>query len=103
MLSLGNSVDIATLVSAVSEITNERAIARVRAWIELFVVDLNLCPFARPVVSTDALRIVACESASPKVIATLLIKELDLLSHPEKSDIATSVLVFPEGVEDFDD
>ena len=73
MLSLGNSVDIATLVSAVSEITNERAIARVRAWIELFVVDLNLCPFARPVVSTDALRIVACESASPKVIATLLI------------------------------
>ena len=102
MLSLGNSVDIAILVSAVSEITNERAIARVRAWIELFVVDLNLCPFARPVVSTDALRIVACESASPKVIATLLITELDLLSQSEESDIATSVLVFPEGLEDFD-
>ena len=103
MLSLGNSVDIATLVSAVSEITNERAIARVRAWIELFVVDLNLCPFARPVVSTDALRIVACESASPKVIATLLITELDLLSRSSESDIVTSVLVFTEGLENFDD
>ena len=102
-LSLGTSVDIVTLVSAVSEITNEQAIARVRAWIELFVVDLNLCPFARPVVSTDALRIVACESASPKVIATLLITELDLLSQSEESDIATSVLVFPAGLEDFDD
>ena len=85
-----------------SEITNEKAIARVRAWIERFVVDLNLCPFARPVVSSDALRIVACESASPKVIATLLITELDLLSQSEESEIATSVLVFPEGLEDFD-
>ena len=103
MLSLGSSVDIATLVSAVSEITNERAIARVRAWIERFVVDLNLCPFARPVVSTDALRIVACESASPEAIATLLITEFDLLSQSSESDIATSVLVFPEGLEDFDD
>jgi len=103
VLSLGSSVDIATLVSAVSEITNERAIARVRAWIERFVVDLNLCPFARPVVSTDALRIVACESASPEAIATPLITEFDLLSQSSESDIATSVLVFPEGLEDFDD
>lgn len=90
-------------MSAVSEITNERAIAHVRAWIELFVVDLNLCPFASPVVSTDALRIVACESASPEVTATLLITELDLLSQSSESDIATSVLVFTEGLENFDD
>jgi hypothetical protein len=90
-------------VSAVSEITNERAIAHVRAWIELFVVDLNLCPFARPVVSADALRIVACESASPEAIATLLFTELDLLSYSSESDIATSVLVFPKGLEAFDD
>ncbi len=86
-----------------SEIINERAIAHVRAWIELFVVDLNLCPFARPVVSADALRIVACESASPEAIATLLFTELDLLSYSSESDIATSVLVFPKGLEAFDD
>ena len=85
-----------------SEITNEQAIARVRAWIERFVVDLNLCPFAGPVVSSDALRIVACESASPRAIAALLIMELDLINQSEASDIATSVLVFPEGLEDFD-
>ena len=82
---------------------NERPIGRVRTWIERFVVDLNLCPFARPVVSSDALRIVACESASPEAIATLLITELDLLSQSSESDIATSVLVFPEGLEAFDD
>ena len=83
--------------------TNEQAIARVHAWIERFVVDLNLCPFARPVVSSDALRIVACDSASHEAIATLLITELDLLSQSSESDIATSVLVFPEGLEAFDD
>ena len=89
-------------MSEVSSATNEQAIARVRAWIERFVVDLNLCPFARPVVSSDALRIVACESASPQAIATLLITELDVLSQSSESDIATSVLVFPEGLEAFD-
>ena len=89
-------------MSAVSTIS-EQAIAPVRAWIERFVVDLNLCPFARPVVSSDALRIVACESASPEAIATLLITELDLLSQSAEADIATSVLVFPEGLEEFDD
>ena len=83
-------------MSAVST-TNEQAIGRVRAWIERFVVDLNLCPFARPVVSSDTLRIVACESASPEAIATLLITELDLLSQSLESDIVTSVLVFPRG------
>ena len=84
------------------DITNKQAITCVRAWIELFVVGLNLCPFARPLVSSDALRIVASESASSEAIATVLITELDLLSQSEESDIATSVLVFPEGLEDFD-
>ncbi len=88
-------------MSAVLKVTNEQAIARVRAWIKRFVVDLNLCPFARPVVSSDVLRIVACESASPEGIATLLVTELHLLSQSEESDIITSVLVFPEGLEDF--
>ena len=91
------------VVSAVLTVNNEQAIARVRAWIERFVVDLNLCPFARPVVSSDALRIVACQSASPEAIATLLITELDLLSQSSESDIATSLLVFPEGLQEFDD
>ena len=89
-------------MSAVSDITNKQAITCVRAWIELFVVGLNLCPFARPLVSSDALRIVASESASSEAIATVLITELDLLSQSEELDIATSVLVFPEGLEDFD-
>ena len=89
-------------MSAVST-TNEQAIGRVRAWIERFVVDLNLCPFARPVASSNALRIVACESASPEAIATLLITELDQLRQSLESDIATSVLVFPEGLQEFDD
>ena len=81
----------------------ERVISRVRAWIERFVVDLNLCPFARPIVSSETLRIVACASAAPETIATLLVTELDLLSQSSESDIATSVLVFPEALENFAD
>ena len=66
-----------------SEITNERAIARVRAWIERFVVDLNLCPFAGSVVSSDALRIVAkgINSVAPQAGCLIITHYQRLLDH----------------------
>ena len=42
--------------------TLEQVDRRVRAWLEQFVVGLNVCPFARPVVSSEALRVVVCEA-----------------------------------------
>ncbi|MDG1033255.1 MAG: DUF1415 family protein, partial [Luminiphilus sp.] len=42
--------------------TAEHIDRRVREWLQQFVVGLNLCPFARPVVSSEALRIVVCEA-----------------------------------------
>ncbi|MGB2042337.1 MAG: DUF1415 family protein, partial [Porticoccaceae bacterium] len=33
---------------------------RTRAWIDNVVVGLNLCPFARPVIAADGLRLTVC-------------------------------------------
>ena len=38
--------------------------SHIRAWLEEFVVGLNLCPFARPPPGADNLRIAVCEETA---------------------------------------
>ena len=75
---------------------------RVRSWLARFVVDLNLCPFARPLVTSDALRIVVCEAEQREAIAEAFVTELALISRASESDIATSLLVLPHALDEFD-
>jgi hypothetical protein len=75
---------------------------RTRAWLDSFVVGLNLCPFARPVVTADSLRLTVCESAQLETIAAMYLQELALICDSPESEIATSLLVLPAGLEDFE-
>ena len=75
----------------------------VRAWLESFVVGLNLCPFARPVVASDALRITVCESDELQQVAETFMAELELIQQSPESDIATSLLVLPNALNDFEE
>ena len=42
-----------------------------------------------------------CSSSAIEDIAKLVVTELDLFSRSSESDISTTLLVFPEGLEDF--
>jgi hypothetical protein len=75
---------------------------RTRAWLDSFVVGLNLCPFARPVIAADGLRLTVCESGQLEDIAAIYLQELDLICQSSESEIATSLLVLPAGLEDFE-
>ncbi|MGB0668746.1 MAG: DUF1415 domain-containing protein [Porticoccaceae bacterium] len=75
---------------------------RTRAWIDNVVVGLNLCPFARPVIAADGLRLTVCKSSALEDIAALYLQELELICESPESEIATSLLVLPAGLEDFD-
>ncbi len=75
---------------------------RTRAWLDKFVVGFNLCPFARPVIAANSLRLTVCESAQLEDIAAMYLQELDLICHASESEIATTLLVLPAGLEDFD-
>ncbi len=75
---------------------------RTRAWLDRFVVGLNLCPFARPVITADSLRLTVCESAQLETIAAMYLQELALICDSPESEIATSLLVLPTGLEDFE-
>jgi hypothetical protein len=75
---------------------------RVREWLDHFVVGLNLCPFARPVVASDGLRIRVCESVETEQIMHMFLSELDFIQSSSESDIATTLLVIPNALMEFD-
>jgi hypothetical protein len=75
---------------------------QVRAWLDDFVVGLNLCPFARPVVASKALRISICDSGDLQQVAESFVAELELIQQSSESAIATTLLVLPNALNDFE-
>ena len=81
---------------------------QVRAWLEEFVVGLNLCPFAKPFVlpgqlGSDRLRIAICMGEEPEALRSAFLQELDLLQSSSEQEVATTLLVFPTALQLFDD
>ncbi len=76
---------------------------QIRAWLEKFVVGLNLCPFAAPVVSSEGLRIKICDATDIDTIMQSFLSELDLIQSTLESDIATTLLVIPNALKDFEE
>lgn len=76
-------------------------IAQTKAWVDQVIVQFNLCPFARREVEQETIHYHVEPSADlARQLQTLLqlLKQLDT-----NTDIATTLLVLPEGVDDFDD
>lgn len=76
--------------------------AVIQRWLEQFVVGLNLCPFARPLLGEDNLRIALCESATQSDLRMAFLQELDLLQRTQELEVATTLLAFPYALEDFE-
>ncbi len=72
-------------------------------WLEQFVVGLNLCPFARPVLGSEQLQITVCEDKSPRQLQRAFLLQLDELQSTAEQDLATALLVFTGALEDFSD
>jgi len=77
--------------------------ALTQRWIEQFVIAENLCPFAAPVLQQQQLRIAVSDIADETKLAVAVLDELDLLQRTPESELATSVLVFPNSLADFED
>ncbi len=75
----------------------------IRLWLDDFVVGLNLCPFARPLLNASNLRIAVCETSDAAHMRRAFLQELDLLQTSAEQDIATTLLAFPHALQDFSD
>ncbi len=74
-----------------------------RRWLDEFVVGLNLCPFARPLLDDPALRIAVCSASEPAELQRAFLTELDLLQTSPEAQVATSLLVFTAALAEFND
>lgn len=80
---------------------NDEVIRSVQNWVESFVVDLNLCPFAKSVLADSRVRFTVAGAATEEQLLTALQVELELLSRDPS--IETTLLIHPGVLQDFYD
>lgn len=81
----------------------DRVERHIRHWLDDFVVGLNLCPFARPLLGASNLRITVCEEYDIATLRRAFLQELDFLQRSTEQDTATTLLAFPNALQDFED
>jgi len=81
----------------------EAVVAAIRTWLAEVVVGLNLCPFARPLLDAEGLRIAVCSESTPAALRRSFLLELDLLQRSGEQQLATTLLAFPQALHDFGD
>ena len=67
------------------------------------VVGLNLCPFAHNVIAQDQVYYAICDATTDAQLKQFYVTELQRLLEASENDIATSLLMFSQGLEVFDD
>ncbi|KPD10636.1 hypothetical protein AN476_20050 [Phaeobacter sp. 11ANDIMAR09] len=67
------------------------------------VVGLNLCPFSSSVIARDQVHYAICDATTDAHLKQFFVMELQRLLVTNENDIATSLLMFTQGLEEFDD
>lgn len=85
------------------KVSTGEAIKRTRCWLETLVVELNLCPFAARPVQEGTVRYAVSKARAREPLVQDFLRELDLLQSSSEEDIATTLLIIPNMLGDFDD
>jgi hypothetical protein len=78
-------------------------IATTQKWLSQMVLGLNLCPFSHHVVDHDQVHYAVCNDTTDAQLKQFYVSQLQLLLEARDTQIATSLLMFPNGLDDFDD
>ena len=79
---------------------DDQVIAAVQRWVKTFVVDMNLCPFAKRELSGNRVRFAATTAKTEEELLLALQAELELLDSD--TAIATTLLIHADVLQDFD-
>ena len=84
-------------------IAHQDVVKNTRGWLEKMVVGLNLCPFSSSVIARDQVHYAICDATTDAQLKQFYVNELQRLLEANEKDIATSLLMFTQGLEEFDD
>jgi uncharacterized protein len=76
-------------------------IARTTRWVELFVIGLNLCPFAKAVQVKNQIRYVVSNATKARALRDDLERELASLAGTDPAQVDTTLLIHPRALRDF--
>ena len=78
-------------------------IASTRRWLELAVIGLNLCPFAKAVYVKRQIRYAVTAAMTAEELLGELRHELELLGQANPEEVETTLLIHPQVMTDFID
>jgi len=78
-------------------------VAATRHWLEVAVIGLNLCPFAKAVHVKQQIRYAVTQVSSESELLAVLRDELSLLAKVDANEIDTTLLIHPQALTDFID
>ena len=81
--------------------TEAQAITDTQAWLDKAVIGLNLCPFAKAVVTKKQVRYVVCMDSEPEQVLQMLQQEMQLLINTDAAVLDTTLLIAPKLLPDF--
>ncbi len=73
----------------------------VRRWLESFIIELNLCPFAKRELVKDRIRFSVSSAESSAQLLAILLEELQFLES--NAEVETTLLIHPNVLQEFDD
>jgi hypothetical protein len=79
----------------------DEVIAATRDWLEKAVIGLNLCPFAKAVHAGNQIRYAVSDAQTPEALLADLVRELQMLAAPDRTDVETTLLIHPRVLVDF--
>jgi len=82
---------------------HQEVIKITRQWLDQMVVGLNLCPFSHSVVAQDQVHYAICDGTDDPQLKQFYVMELQRLLDADENSIATSLLMFSQGLQVFDD
>ena len=74
-----------------------------RAWLETFVIGLNLCPFAATPYRQGRIAYAVCDGASREAIYRAFLESLNDLILADPRQIETALLIAPQGLDGFEE
>jgi len=83
--------------------TEAGVIASMQRWLELAVIGLNLCPFAKAVHVKRQIRYAVTAAATAEELRAELRHELEQLTQANPDEIETTLLIHPQALTDFID
>jgi len=72
-----------------------------KKWVATFVVEMNLCPFAKHPFQRDKIRYIVEKNIDSQLIMSSLLKEMQYLSNTSSSKVATTLVILPNTFADF--